>query len=164
MADAASRRDLEENDWDLSSTYFDQIAMTFGNPRLDLFATNITAKCTEFVSWKPCPGAWAIDAFTISWEQEFFYAFPPFSLVSRVLRKIQSENCTGILVVRNWPSQIWYPKFLSLSHSDFITIGPSPTLLMCPYSGRQHPLSDRLQLAVALVQNRCGMERVYRKR
>ena len=32
-----------------------------------------------FVSWKPEPDAWVVDAFSINWQDIMFYAFPPFS-------------------------------------------------------------------------------------
>jgi len=54
-----------------------------------------------------------LDAFSCSWSQEQFYAFPPFSLILR-LKKIEMEKGEGIIIISVWPTQLWYPKLMSL--------------------------------------------------
>ena len=49
------------------------------------------------MSWKPDPQACAVDALSVSWKDIYFYAFPPFSMILKVLQKIQS-----ILVRELW--------------------------------------------------------------
>ena len=151
IADAESRREVESNDWRLGDCYFSSICTKFYFPDIDLFATAVTRRCNLFCAWKPSPGAHAIDAFTISWKNLKFYAFPPFNLIPRVLRKIKNENASGILVVPYWPSQNWFPRFLKLSHSQLLFMGPNYNLLTCPYTNRAHPLWEKLQLVAAIV-------------
>lgn len=50
-----------------------------------MFASRVNAKCKRYVSWKEDPKSFAIDAFTSSWKQNFFYAFPPLSIILRSL-------------------------------------------------------------------------------
>lgn len=50
------------------------------------------------------PGATYVDAFLISWENQFFYAFPLFSLIARSLQKIAMERAEGIMIVPLWPT------------------------------------------------------------
>ena len=38
-----------------------------------------------------------------------FYAFPPFSILLHVIKKIEYDGATGILIVPNWPTQVWFP-------------------------------------------------------
>lgn len=90
LADIESRRISVETEWKLSNTAFDMILKKFGNPVIDLFATKLNSKCIHYVSWVSDPGAEAIDAFTICWSNKFFYAFPPFAVILKVLRKIQA--------------------------------------------------------------------------
>jgi len=59
------------------------------------------------VAYQPDPEAFAIDAFTLSWESYLFYAFPPFSLIALALQKIQEEEATGLILVPKWPTQPW---------------------------------------------------------
>ena len=66
---------------------------------IDLFASNINAKCNIYVSWLPDPDSCAIDAFTISWSEGNFFVFPPFILLPRVLRKKINDKAEGRLVV-----------------------------------------------------------------
>ena len=37
-----------------------------------------------------------VDAFSIPWRGEYFYAFPPFSLIHKCLRKIEAEQAEGV--------------------------------------------------------------------
>ena len=45
------------------------------------------------------------------WSNLFFYAFPPFNMIGRVLRKVENDNAEGIIVVPYWPTQHWFSKF-----------------------------------------------------
>ena len=66
---------------------------------IDLFASRHNAKIETYVSWRPQPMAKFADAFSIEWSQFFFYAFPPFCLVSRCVQKIIHDQALGILVI-----------------------------------------------------------------
>jgi len=101
-ADAESRVVSEETKWSVTDIpYFDKIAAHFGPFDINLFATSINTKCPNFVSWHPDPLAQAVDAFSLAWGDFYFYAFPPFILILRVLRKIitdKAEDCGCTLV------------------------------------------------------------------
>ena len=66
---------------------------------IDIFVSNINAKCDVYVSWFPDPGSFEIDAFTISWSDVNFYAFPSFILLPPVLRKIINDRTEGTIIV-----------------------------------------------------------------
>lgn len=99
VADAESRRADPDTEWSLSEPAFRRIARLFGPSDIDLFASSINNKCSLYVSWFPDPGSVAVDAFTLSWKELNFYAFPPFILLPRVLRKIIDDEASGTLVV-----------------------------------------------------------------
>ena len=67
-------------------------------PTIDLFASPYNNQLPVYVSWHFDPSAYATDAFSITWTNLLFYAFPPFSLIGRVLRKIQTDGATA-----GWP-------------------------------------------------------------
>ncbi|KAI8441190.1 hypothetical protein MSG28_009421 [Choristoneura fumiferana] len=110
IADKESRKSHSEIECELSDNFFQDILHSFGLPDVDLFASRANAKCKRYVSWKGDPDAFQIDAFTLSWKPYFFYAFPPFSLISKMLQKIISEQSEGIVVVPKWHAQAWYPQ------------------------------------------------------
>lgn len=102
------------------------------------------------MSWFPDPDATAIDAFTCDWSKYFFYAFPPFSLILRVLTKIENEGGRGVVVVPDWANQAWYPKFKALAKSRVIYLGPANNLLSSPNRCHQ-PLHPSLRLMAAVL-------------
>ncbi|XP_063366186.1 uncharacterized protein LOC134654648 isoform X1 [Cydia amplana] len=153
-ADTASRDTNLDTEWELAGKYFKQIVKKFGTCSIDLFASRINTKCKTFCSRYPDPEASVVDAFTISWEKEHFYAFPPFAVILPVLRKIINDKATGIVVVPNWPTQAWYPMFTSLLCESPIILEPSTDLLLSPCRSRIHPLSHKLSLVVGKLSGR----------
>lgn len=152
-ADAESRVKLsEETEWELNDLVFQNIISTFGQPEIDLFASSLNAKCTKFVSWWGGSGSIAADAFTIDWKDYFFYAFPPFSVILRVLQKIMVDKAKGILVVPLWTSQPWYPLFCSLLESKPLIFKADKKLLS--FRNRPHPLWSRISLVVGVLSSK----------
>lgn len=140
IADAESRRLHPDTEWQLSDDAFSQIIKKFGKPSVDLFASRLNNKCESYVSWNQDPGAYAINAFTLSWNNTYFYAFPPFSVILKLLRKIVSDKAEGIVVVPLWPTQPWYPLFNKLLISDVLTFQPEDNALLFPFNSHQtHP-------------------------
>ena len=118
-------------------------------PVVDLFASAINKQMPQYVSWKPDPLAWAIDAFTISWKNLNFYAFPPFSIVPIVLQKLQQDQATGICILPNWPTQAWFPVMLQLLINHPYRASPHKRLLtLLPAPQEIHPLHKKLDLLV----------------
>ena len=121
VADYKSRHFSDNVEWKLNPKLFSTICNCFGFPDIDLFANRLNKQVDCYVSWNPDPGAIAIDAFTIEWTNRFFYAFPPFSCISRCISKILKEGATGVLVVPWWPTQAWWARLknLGLRHIQF---------------------------------------------
>lgn len=136
VADSESRTLKPNTEFELSKEGFDKIVDNFGLPEIDLFASRSNAKCTKYIAWMLDPFAVAVDAFTVSWNHEFFYAFPPFSIILKTLQKIKQEGSRGIVIVPNWPSQPWYPIFQSLLISETILLEAN-SYVISPFSDRQ---------------------------
>lgn len=129
IADFESRRLSGCSDIEISKPVFSSIISKFGLPSIDLFASRDNAKCPRFVSWKQDPDSFAVDAFSLSWSGEFFYAFPPPALLPRVLQKIKQDGASGILVVPEWTGQPWFPIFMDLLSSDFLRFPAKSALI-----------------------------------
>lgn len=158
-ADAASRIVNPDTEWSLSDEAFQEIIKHFGQPEIDLFASRDNAKCTSFISWHQDPDAASVDAFTVDWHNYYFYAFPPFSLMLKCLRKIIDDNAYGILIYPNWPSQPWFPLLQDLIVSDIIYLNPNKNLLQSHFR-EYHPLHKNLTLGVARLSGRLSVDGV----
>lgn len=134
----------------------------FGPFDIDLFATHNNAKCKVFVSWFPDPFAFAVDAFTLDWGEFYFYAFPPFALITRSLRKVIDDRAEGILLVPRWPAQPWFPLFRRLCISNPIYFKPHPNLLISPLR-TQHPIWSAISLVAGKLSARRFVEGVSPK-
>lgn len=163
FADAESRKINPDTEWELSDLAFQSITRRFGRPEIDLFASRINAKCERFISWKPDPDAAVVDAFTIKWNSIFFYAFPPFTLILKCLRKIIDDEATGIIVFPNWPSQPWFPLMKELLVSEILFLNPNEHLLQSHFR-EHHRLHANLTLGAALLSGRRSSDAAPRQR
>lgn len=153
-ADMASRVEKIDIEWVLSPTAFNTITRQFGYPDIDLFASSRNTKCEAFCSWHKDPHAVCIDAFSLDWGSLHFYAFPPFSLILKTLKKIQNDQACGVVVVPDWCAQPWYPLWLSLLEMPPVRLQPSRDLLLSPDRKTQHPLADKLALLAGRLSGR----------
>lgn len=151
-ADAESRRIHPDIEWELASWAFEEIVLSFGSPKIDLFASRINKKCSTYVAWHRDPDAFTINAFTISWNDHYFYAFPPFSMVLKTLRKIVSDKARGIVVVPLWPTQPWYPLFKTLLLSDLLIFNANKNPIISYHSSNRN-IHTKITLVAGIL---CG--------
>ena len=132
LADRPSRQVFVDAEWQLNRGVFLNVLshLDFA-PTIDLFASSVNTQLPVYVSYQPDPNAHDIDAFSIDWGGLKFYAFPPFSCISRCLQKIKADKAHGILVVPNWPTQPFYPLLLKMS-LNIMTIPRKPSNLILP--------------------------------
>ena len=109
-------RSLSNNtEWQLAPIISKSIVHTLNFvAELDRFASSLNALVPCYASWFPDPNAVANDAFSLSWENEKFYSFPPFSLIGATLAKIWKEQSTGFMIFPWWETQFWFPLMLQL--------------------------------------------------
>ena len=159
IADKESRVFHDNTEWMLEKEIFDQVAQILGSPEIDLFASRLNKQCIQFVSWKPDPDSYFIDAFTQSWRNLNFYAFPPFSLVNKMLSKITADQAEGLIVVPLWTSQPWFPRLLRVLIQDPIVLPLN--VLSLSYKEATHPLSKKLRLIACRVSGDLSKTKAY---
>ena len=71
---------------------FLRLCVQFFTPEIDLFASRLNKQLDCFVSWFSEPGAYAVNAFSISWSSFNPFLFPPFNLVEKVLNKVVQDR------------------------------------------------------------------------
>ena len=144
----------DQTEWTLKREIFAQIITHWGTPEIDLFATRLNTQLPKFVSWKPDPVSCFVDAFTISWNSLYFYAFPPFCQVHRCLQKILEEQIPQeIMILPLWPTQVWWPQLLKMliaipfvlpKQEDLLSSNTTPLKEEIDYAGMS-PVSQSIQ-------------------
>lgn len=141
IADYSSRLDNPDTEWTLSKQAFSIITRNFGQPEMDLFATFSNRKCDRYISLFPEIQAFETDAFTLPWNNFYFFAFPPTAMILKTLRKIITDRATGRVVVPDWPNQSWHPLFMSLRTQEVIILEPNSNYLSCPSSSHNERIT-----------------------
>ena len=156
VADAESRKINLDAEWKLNSNVLAEALKVLDFfPKIDLFASRLNYQCHDYVSFRADPQAVAVNAFSMSWSNLDFYVFPPFSIILRVLKKIREDKAKGVLVVPEWPTQVWWPILLNFLVKEPWKVSPRQTVLQLPARPRAvHPLLPKLRLLVCLVSAR----------
>ena len=162
-ADKESRTFRRCTEWCLKKTLFANACTKLNvTPNIDLFASRINCQITPYVSYCADPGAFAINAFHMSWQHHLFYAFPPFSLITRVLQKIQEDKATGLLLVPKWPTQPWWPKSMQMLIQLPVQLPKDRDTLFLPSNPQElHPLHKKLCLILCHLSGDTSMAKAF---
>ena len=116
LVDLLSRRgQCVGTEWSLHPQVARSLLRIWGNPSIDLFATNLNAKLPLYCSLVPDPQAVFEDAFRHPWDDLDVYAFPPFPLIGRVIARVrESSRLAMTLVAPLWPEKEWFADLLLL--------------------------------------------------
>ena len=161
-ADEASRVFDDKTEWTLRKDIFEILCKHFRKPDIDLFASRLNCQVQRYCSWQPDPGAVYVDSLMYDWSEEaFVYAFPPFSIIYKVIQKWIHDKAHGILVVPFWPTQPWFTLFNQMTCDTPITFDVVTDELMLPFASSEsvnqmgqsctnhsHPLAGRLTMMV----------------
>ena len=114
-ADFESTREYKDAEWMLNPKIFNEAQKIRSfKPQIDCFATRINTQLSEYFSRRLDLEGKFIDAFTVNWHPNLCYLFPPFSLLPRVLQKIQVEQVEALIVALYWPTQPCFSQILNL--------------------------------------------------
>ena len=108
VADEISRN-LDTDDWEVSSSAFQFLDKLWGEHTVDLFADTTNCRVSRFYSRHWVKSSNGVDAFAYSWRNETCWIVPPVRLVPQVLRKLLFDKGKGTLVVPRWPSSVFWP-------------------------------------------------------
>lgn len=162
IADSLSRSFNVELEWKLNPYIFGLIQSLLGPFDMDLFASRINFQFQPYVSWAPDPEAWGIDAFHFSWKDIYGYSFPPFSIIAKVLQKIEIEECEMCVIVPFWKTQCWFPKLGKLLIDTPLLLPKSRHTLIHPLNEElTHPLQHKLQLVACKLSGKPWKNEVF---
>ena len=141
-ADRLSRVYNDDLEWSLDQMVFQKLETIFGKFDVDLFASRLNAKLESYVSRYLEPEAIAVDAFSFKWNYNLAYVFPPFSLIPKILQKIQFENCRVVLIAPVWKTQSWWPCLQHLLCQDWYQLPNTTRILRLVHKPEaRHPLA-----------------------
>ena len=153
-ADFEFRNQNHNTELSLDRTVTNKIFKAFNlTQSMDLFATRINSKVEKCVSWKPDPLACCVDTFAHQFNDELFYDFPPFSLPTKFLRKVEMEQMFGIIIASAWSTQTSFPFLMDLLVQAPITLRWRDNLLHNPGIQEPRPLGKRLRPIACLMSS-----------
>ena len=163
-ADSESRVFNTSTEWSLHQDVFDRINVMWGPFDIDLFASRLNFKIPTYVSWKPDPHAKHVNALFMQWEEHYFYALPPFSLIATCLRKVEQDQATGVILVPFWQTQPWFTMLLHLLIDNPVFLPRLDYLLTQPHNNTLHPLRKQLKLMACKISGKASSSATYQRR
>lgn len=78
-----------------------------------------------------------MDSIIVSWNSMKFYVYPPFSVISRIMKRIKAEKAEGIyycyiLLVHYWLNQAQFPVLFQMLTDTLILITSGKIFLKLP--------------------------------
>ena len=147
LADALSHpHQLPHSEWSLNLTVFQSLRRLWP-VQIDLFATSAIHRCSIYFSPFRDPMSAGTDAFLQSWAGLQAYAFPPVSIIPRVLAKLRASTGTELtLLAPHWAQRPWFSVLLQLSLALPVILPARPDLLRLPRSRHLYPDLRRVRL------------------
>ena len=162
IASKNSRMFERSSAWKLTEGLFKQIVGTIGKPDTDLLASRINHQLSNYIYWRPDPGVKTVDAFSISWSTTYNYRFPTFSIILKVLQKIQQNKVQVIVVVPYWTTQSWFPVLLEMLVDHPLIMTASFNILYLPtHPTTPHSLYPKLKLLVAHISGKILSHKMF---
>ena len=121
IADLASKEFQDSHDCMLSLEVFKYLLELFQVPDIDMFASILNKQLPKYTLWLD-PESYIIDCMSTSWENNYIYAFPPFSLIWPTINKIEKEAEKALAIVPMWPTETWFIWALELATATPILI------------------------------------------
>ena len=147
LADSLSRpHQLPHTEWSLHPEVFRSLSRLWP-VQIDLFATSANRQCCLFFSPFRDPLAAGTDAFLHCWDGLQAYAFPPWSILPKVLAKLRvSPGLELTLIAPYWPQRPWFVDLLHLSLAPPVALPLRRDLLRLPRSRCLYQGLPRLRL------------------
>ena len=161
IADFLSRGRVLPSEWTLHPQVVSHLQRAFGPLRVDLFASALNARLPRYCARTQDSAAWRIDAFSLQWTGLRAYAFPPFTLIPRVLHKIREDKAWVLLVAPRWPRRSWFRELVDLLAGHPITLPLRPDLVVQPVSETRHPHLNTLHLTAWPLSGNPAHRRAY---
>merc|ERR1712002_766781 len=155
LADFLSRGRFRPSEWMFKTFVFQSICQVLSPPpEIDLFASLLYFLLPKFCSRSRDPQAWRVDTMSFPWSGLHLYAFPPFSMIPRVLEKVVQDEAELALIVPDWPRRRWFPKLLSLLAGLPRGLPCQSDLITQPLSQLPHRRIKTLSLAALRHQSK----------
>jgi hypothetical protein len=147
LADDLSRgRSSGATEWSLAPQVVQTIFTRMFFPVIDLFASAQNKQLPVYCARARDPLAYAVDALSIDWTGMAAYAFPPISILARVIDKIGQEDCNVILIAPFWPKHLWFRPMVDLLVGKPRLLPDLPDLLRLPGGSSASLQTEHLQL------------------
>ena len=137
---------LPHTEWSLHPEVFRSLSRLWP-VQIDLFATSANRQCSVFFSPFRDPLAAGTDAFLQCLDGLQAYAFPPWSILPKVLAKLRvSPGLELTLIAPYWPQRPWFADLLHLSLAPLVALPLRRDLLRLPQSHCLYQGLPRLRL------------------
>ena len=83
----------------------------------------------------------------LSWKGKYVYIFPPFSMLSTVVERLQKDQTRALVIAPLWRTQDWFPKMSQMLISQPVLLQKEESLLQVTHDlTKVYPLWPKLQL------------------
>lgn len=159
--DKMSRSFNDDLKWSLDESQFDKIQEKFPDLPIDLFASRLNNKLQKYVSFRSEPNAYAVDAFSFQWSNEFSYIFSLFVLIPRILQELEEDKAEAVMIAPIWITQVWWASLLQLISRPCFELPKPQQILRLPHKQNYRHPHKKMCLGVFRLSGDRSKARAY---
>lgn len=163
-ADRLSRIPLDRSEWQLNRNVFKHLDFMWGPHTVDWFATRNNNLLPRFATWTLDDRAVYVDALEHLAKKENGFAHPPFSIIGKVLQRLERSTRDLTIIVPAWPSQYWWPRLLHLLSEVPVLLPDLENLLVPPRGSAVLAKRVPWRMLACRISGRSSKRKAFRRR
>ena len=105
-----------------------KIIKKFGNVAVDLFASCINHKVKRYYSYAVGIYSCGVNCSSRNWSEEIICVFPPYPVISRMLKKIEEHRTTVVNIISLFITQPWFSRLLTILIENLLILPKTNTI------------------------------------
>lgn len=115
-------------EWNLEEYMIQKIIKKFGNVAVDLFASCINHKVKRYYSYAAGIYSCGVNCSSRNWSEEIICVFPPYPVISRMLKKIEEHRTTVVNIISLFSTQPWFSRLLTILIENLLILPKTNTI------------------------------------
>ena len=123
-------------------------------------ASRVNHKVERYYSYTVDTGSCGVDCFTKNCANKIIYTFPPFTIISRILKKTEKDEATGVIIAPHFTTEPWFSRLTE----DPLLLPKINMSLYFPYRRKEPQTMPNVTLMACRVSGNPNLQKEYQEK